>query len=218
MSVKSLIICILFYVLFYFRKYLFCCIRITISSDYISNPVYYRNISNLEKNRSLQTHWRVPQKGPRTSLRQLPCLRPLPRKQRPRSLWKPSLWSWSNGGRPRSRSSDPTPDSMIRANLPSHPVPLISKTSQAAPSVSPIPPGQMARNCSPSPPRTSASWKLQMKGPEDYERDRVGKYAQYPKGNETLLIPEVSKVLEPRILSLVVSDLKTRGVNWAAEG
>ena len=49
-----------------------------------------------------------------------------------------------------------------------------------------------------------------MKGPEDYERDRVGKYAQYFKGNEILPIPEVSKVLEPQILSWVVSDLKTR--------
>ena len=33
MSVKSLIICIIFYVLFYFRKYLFCCIRTTVSDD-----------------------------------------------------------------------------------------------------------------------------------------------------------------------------------------
>ena len=54
-SVKSLIICIiLFYVLFYFRKYLFYCIRTTISGDYISNPVYYRSNSSLEKNRPLQ--------------------------------------------------------------------------------------------------------------------------------------------------------------------
>ena len=55
MSVKSLIICIfLFYVLFYFLKYLFYGIRTTVSGDYISNPVYYRSNSSLEKNRSLQ--------------------------------------------------------------------------------------------------------------------------------------------------------------------
>ena len=57
MSVKSLIICIiLFYVLFYFHKYLFCCIRTTVSGDYITNPVYYRSNSSLEKNRLLQLH------------------------------------------------------------------------------------------------------------------------------------------------------------------
>ena len=56
MSVKSLIICIiLFYVLFYFRKYLFYRIRTTVSGDYISNPIYYRSNSSLEKNRSLQS-------------------------------------------------------------------------------------------------------------------------------------------------------------------
>ena len=41
------------FVLFYFRKYLFCCIRTTVSNDYISHPVYYRSNSSLEKNRSL---------------------------------------------------------------------------------------------------------------------------------------------------------------------
>ena len=57
MSVKSLIIHILFYILFYFRKYLFYCIRTTDSSDYISNPVYYRSNSSLEINRSLHVHF-----------------------------------------------------------------------------------------------------------------------------------------------------------------
>ena len=51
-----------------------------------------------------------------------------------------------------------------------------------------------------------------MKGPEDYVRDRLGKYAQYFKGNEIFPIPEVSKVQEPRILSLDISDFKTRGL------
>ena len=38
----------------------------------------------------------------------------------------------------------------------------------------------------------------------------VGKYAQYFVGNEILPIPEIVEALEPRILSLVVSDIKTR--------
>ena len=54
MSVKSLIICIIFLCSFYFRKYLFCCIRTTVSDDYTSYPVYYRSNSCLEQNRSLQ--------------------------------------------------------------------------------------------------------------------------------------------------------------------
>ena len=43
---------ILFYVLFYFRKYLFYCMRTTVSGGYISNPVYYRINSSLEIPRS----------------------------------------------------------------------------------------------------------------------------------------------------------------------
>ena len=50
MSVNTQTICnIIFNVLFYFDKYLFCCIRTTVSNDYISNPVYYRSNSSLEK-------------------------------------------------------------------------------------------------------------------------------------------------------------------------
>ena len=50
----------------------------------------------------------------------------------------------------------------------------------------------------------------QQKDPEDYENDRVGKYAQYFQGNEISPIPEVAKTIEPRILSLIATDLKTR--------
>ena len=38
----------------------------------------------------------------------------------------------------------------------------------------------------------------------------MGKYANYFKGNEILPIPELLQKLEPRIVSLVVTDLKTR--------
>ena len=69
---------------------------------------------------------------------------------------------------------------------------------------SPIQPGQREKPASPGP------WKTQQKGLDDHEKDRVGKYAQYFKDNEILPIPEIIERLEPMILSLVVSDLKTR--------
>ena len=70
---------------------------------------------------------------------------------------------------------------------------------------SPIQPGQGEK------PSSVGPWKTQQgKRPEDHEKDRMGKYAQYFKDNEILPIPEIIEKLEPRILSLVVSDLKTR--------
>ena len=38
----------------------------------------------------------------------------------------------------------------------------------------------------------------------------MGKYADYFKSNEILLIPEILQKIEPRIVSLVVTDLKSR--------
>ena len=61
---------------------------------------------------------------------------------------------------------------------------------------------------SPIPPRQKT--KPEKKNPEEYEKDRVGKYAEFFKGNEILPIPELLEKLEPRIVSLVVTDLKTR--------
>ena len=62
--------------------------------------------------------------------------------------------------------------------------------------------------------KTVKSSKITMesgrKEAEDHEKNRVGKYAQYFKGNEILPIPEIIEKLEPRILSLVVTNLKTR--------
>ena len=72
-----------------------------------------------------------------------------------------------------------------------------------------IPPEQKPKENSPNPSAMPASRKIQQKGPEDYERDKVGKYAQYFQRNVILPIPEVSKAQEPRILSLVITDLKT---------
>ena len=86
--------------------------------------------------------------------------------------------------------------SLIGSNWPSLPIP--DETD------SPIQPGQKEKPPSPVP------WKIQTKNPEDHEKDRMGKYAQYFKGKEILPISEIIEKLEPRILSLVVSDLKTR--------
>ena len=87
-------------------------------------------------------------------------------------------------------------ESLIGSNWPSLP----------SESGSPIPPGQKTKPENPSP----SPWKIQQKNPKEYENDRVGKYAEYFKGNEILPIPELLEKLEPRIVSLVVTDLKTR--------
>ena len=86
--------------------------------------------------------------------------------------------------------------SLIGSNWPSLP----------SESGSPIPPGQKNKPESLSP----LPWKIQQKNPEDYKKDRVGKYADYFKGNEILPIPEILQKIEPRIVSLVVTDLKSR--------
>ena len=97
---------------------------------------------------------------------------------------------------------DPTSqESLIGANWPSLPIPADSpKTTQETTQDSPIQPAQ----------KSPTLWKGQQKGPADYERDRVEKYAKYFKGNEILPIPELVEKLTPRTLSLVVSDLKTK--------
>ena len=96
-------------------------------------------------------------------------------------------------GEPETQTS-----SYIASNWPSLPLPSESD--------SPIQPGQGTK--SPSPVRTP--WNVQQKDPEEYEKGRVGKYAQYFKGIEILPILEILEKLEPRILLPVVTDLKTR--------
>ena len=98
-------------------------------------------------------------------------------------------------------SQESSQESLIGANWPSLPVPADSqRTILDTTQDSPIQPAQK----SPTP------LKGQQREPADYERDRVEKYAKYFKGNEILPIPELEKKLTPRILSLVVSDLKTK--------
>ena len=87
--------------------------------------------------------------------------------------------------------------SLIGSNWPSLPIPDdVTEVSQD----SPIQPAQ----------QSPTAWKGQQRGPEEYEKDRVGRFAKYFKGNEILPIPEIAEKITPRVLSLVVSDLKTK--------
>ena len=100
---------------------------------------------------------------------------------------------------PDKAEKEPSQESLIAANWPSLPIPADTQDTQETQD-SPI---QLAQK-SPTP------LKGQQRGPADCERDRVGKYAKYFKGNEILPIPEIVEKLTPRILSLVISDLKTK--------
>ena len=64
------------------------------------------------------------------------------------------------------------------------------------------------------PPATPVSWSSQLqkkkKTPEDYENNRVRKYAKYFKENKILPIPELVEAVEPKTLSFVVTDLRTK--------
>ena len=93
------------------------------------------------------------------------------------------------------KSDEPRSQSLIGANWPSLPIPADTQSQD-----SPIPPAQ----------KSPTAWKGQQRGADDYEKDRVGRYAQYFKGNEILPIPEIAEKVTPRVLSLVVSDLKTK--------
>ena len=92
-----------------------------------------------------------------------------------------------------------TPTTPIGSNWPSLPIPgdtIDAETSQD----SPIQPAQ----------KSPTAWKGQQRGPEEHEANRVGRFAKYFKGNEILPIPEIADKIAPRVLSLVVSDLKTK--------
>ena len=91
-------------------------------------------------------------------------------------------------------------ESLIGANWPSLPIPAESQDKTNETQDSPIPPAQ----------KSPTAWRGQQRGPDDYEKDRVGRYAKYFKGNEILPIPEIVEKISPRVLSLVVSDIKTK--------
>ena len=92
-----------------------------------------------------------------------------------------------------------TPTSQIGSNWPSLPIPGDTPETEASQD-SPIQPAQ----------KSPTAWKGQQRGPEEYKKDRVGRFAKYFKGNEILPIPEIADKITPRVLSLVVSDLKTK--------
>ena len=56
---------------------------------------------------------------------------------------------------------------------------------------------------------TAKQWRHKKRDPEDYERDRMGKYTLYFQGDTILPILEIYRSLEPQIFSPVVSDLRT---------
>ena len=59
-------------------------------------------------------------------------------------------------------------------------------------------------------PETQIPWRRKGKSPEDYEQDRVNKYAQYFQGNTVLPIPELTNQLETKTVSFIVTDLRLK--------
>ena len=61
-------------------------------------------------------------------------------------------------------------------------------------------------------PEMLVSWSTQHlppKSPEDYDKDRVDKYANYFEENRILPIPELGEAVKPKTLSYKVIDLRT---------
>ena len=102
----------------------------------------------------------------------------------------------------KDNSMEPSQESLIGANWPSLLIPTDTQKTQNSQDNqdSQIQPAQ----------KSSTPWKGQQRRSDDFEKDQVGKYAKYFKGNEILPIQEIVEKLEPRILSLVISDLKTK--------
>ena len=61
-------------------------------------------------------------------------------------------------------------------------------------------------------PSMPVSWSTQVnkKTPQDYKKDRTEEYAQYFQGNRILPILELVEAVQPKTLSLIVTDIKTR--------
>ena len=99
-------------------------------------------------------------------------------------------------------TSTKTTPSLIGSNWPLLPIPGDTQETQVSKEIqdSPIQPAQ----------KSPTAWKGQQRGLEEYEKDRAGRFAKYFKGNEILPIPEITDKITPRVLSLVVSDLKTK--------
>ena len=73
----------------------------------------------------------------------------------------------------------------------------------SGPSASPI------RIISPLSPLSDA-WRPKQKDPEEYERDRVGKYAPFIQGDTILPIPDYVEALESRIIFFIISTINAK--------
>ena len=89
---------------------------------------------------------------------------------------------------------------------PSLPVSSAKEPNETALSAGPIQPRQRPINI-PSPTIMPSSLKVNQKAPGDYERHMNAPFFQ---GNVILPILEVTNVLEPQIVSLIVFDIKNR--------
>ena len=85
---------------------------------------------------------------------------------------------------------------------PSLPSSLPSSSPVSSLPASSIPPAQKM-------PETPISWSVQKKSPEDYSKQRA-KYAKFFVGNRILPIPELVEMVQPKIISFIITDLKTR--------
>ena len=57
---------------------------------------------------------------------------------------------------------------------------------------------------------TPVSWSIKKKSAEDREKDKVRKYAPYFQGYQILPVPELVAPIEPKTLSFIMKDLRTR--------
>ena len=73
-------------------------------------------------------------------------------------------------------------------------------------------PGASSESLTQKVPSIPVFWSTQAnkKTPQDYKKDRAEKYVQYFKSNRILPIPELVETVQPKTLSLIVSDIKTR--------
>ena len=82
---------------------------------------------------------------------------------------------------------------------------LLGTSSESSTPASTIPPARKMLS-------TPVSWLTQVnkKTLQDYKKDRAEKYAQYFQGNQILPIPELVEAVQPKTLSLIIIDIKTR--------
>ena len=59
-------------------------------------------------------------------------------------------------------------------------------------------------------PAMLASWSIKKKSAKDHEKDRVEKFTLYIQSNHILPIPELVVAVEPKTLSFIILELRTR--------